>query len=157
MITPMIILAILIAPLLIESIRAWVQQRCIRLDSSILYGLVMAFGFFVLGHFVKTEGMIAMLPNWVPFKTAVIYITGIWEILLAVGMLSKTYRNWALKLAAFTLVLFFTSNIYAALNYTGLGGHQWGPVYLLVRTPLQLLLVGWCLWAYWLAGRELKK
>jgi len=28
----------------------------------------------------------------------------------------------------------------------GMGGHLWGPVYLLIRVPLQLLLIGWSYW-----------
>ena len=45
------------------------------------------------------------------------------------------------------LVGFFPANIYAALNQTGMGGHLWGPVYLLIRGPLQALLIWWT-WYY---------
>jgi hypothetical protein len=31
--------------------------------------------------------------------------------------------------------------VYAAANSLGMGGHQWGPIYLLIRAPLQLLLI----------------
>jgi len=32
-----------------------------------------------------------------------------------------------------------------------MGGHNLGPMYLLVRVPLQLILIGW---AYWFAVRS---
>jgi hypothetical protein len=39
------------------------------------------------------------------------------------------------------------SNVYAAFNYVPFGGHDHGPVYLLVRIPFQFLLIGWIYWA----------
>lgn len=48
------------------------------------------------------------------------------------------------------LILVFPANIYAALNRVDMGGHEWGPMYLLARVPLRLLLIGW---AYWFAVR----
>lgn len=53
------------------------------------------------------------------------------------------YQFIAAKLAIVIFVIFFPANIYAALNSTGLGGHQWGPVYLIIRGPLQLILIAW--------------
>jgi len=49
------------------------------------------------------------------------------------------------------LILVFSANIYAALNRVDMGGHEMGPMYLLARPPLQLLLIGW---AYWFAVRR---
>jgi uncharacterized membrane protein len=40
--------------------------------------------------------------------------------------------------------------VYAAINRVEMGGHGAGPMYLLVRAPFQLLLIGW---AYWFAVR----
>jgi uncharacterized membrane protein len=49
------------------------------------------------------------------------------------------------------LVLFFPANIYAAFTRVDMGGHAWGPVYLLIRAPLQLVLIGW---AYGFVARK---
>lgn len=49
------------------------------------------------------------------------------------------------------LILVFPASIYAALNRVDMGGHEMGPMYLLARAPLQLLLIGW---AYWFAVRR---
>jgi len=48
-------------------------------------------------------------------------------------------------------VVFFPANIYAALQGVGLGGHQWGAIYLLIRAPLQLILIAW---AYFLCIKK---
>jgi len=41
------------------------------------------------------------------------------------------------------LIAIFPSNIYAAVQRIPFGGHSIGPRYLLVRLPLQGLLIGW--------------
>jgi len=43
-------------------------------------------------------------------------------------------------------VAFFPANVYAALQHVPMGGHAWGPIYLLVRAPLQLFILWW-IWA----------
>ena len=60
----------------------------------------------------------------------------------------------ASALAMACLIVFFPANVYAAVNSTGLGGHQWGPVYLLIRLPLQLILLAWSYWLCWRCCRS---
>jgi uncharacterized membrane protein len=40
----------------------------------------------------------------------------------------------------------FPVNVYAAVNQIPMGGHAWGPVYLLIRAPLQAILLVWVYW-----------
>jgi uncharacterized membrane protein len=49
------------------------------------------------------------------------------------------------------LILFFPANIYAAINHIPLGGHAWGPAYLLIRAPLQAIIL---FWVYWFTIRQ---
>ena len=153
MITPFVILLLLVTGLLAEAAMGWIQRRCIHAQAAVVGGLIIVFLFFALGHFVLTEGMIAMLPGWIPCKASLVYLSGVWEILIAIGLFSRACRQAALVSAVVTLTLFFSVNIYAAVNFTGLGGQQWGPVYLIIRGPLQALLIAWCLWAYSLGKR----
>ena len=100
---------------------------------------------------VWVTSMAQMLPVWFPYRISVIYLTGILEWALAVALLvpaSRQVTGWA---CIAILILFFPANIYAAINAIGMGGHQWGPVYLLIRAPLQLLLIGW---SYWFVARS---
>ena len=69
--------------------------------------------------------------------------TGVLEFAIAAGMLVPATRRLAGLTAIAIFVGFFPLNIYAALNHTGMGGHVWGPEYLLIRFPLQVLLVIW--------------
>ena len=143
MMTPVIILILLTSPLLIAFIVAKITKTKLNIKKYASWGLGIAFIFFSVGHFVKTDGMIEMLPSWVPLRLEIIYATGILELVIGISLFFTNLQNKAALVAIMVLVLFFSANIYAALNSVGLGGHQWGPVYLLIRVPLQLILIAW--------------
>ena len=104
-----------------------------------------------LGHFVKPNEMAQMLPPSVPLRLELIYVTGVLELAGAVGLLLPAVSRVAgLCLMAF-LVLVFPANVYAAVHQVAMGGHEAGPMYLLIRGPFQVLLV-W--WVYWFAVRK---
>ncbi|WP_323136821.1 DoxX family protein [Chryseobacterium fluminis] len=42
--------------------------------------------FSATGHFVFTNGMSLMLPEFIPFKTETVYLTGVAEIIFAIGL-----------------------------------------------------------------------
>jgi uncharacterized membrane protein len=114
-------------------------------------GVSLVFAFTAIGHFVKTSEMAQMLPPWVPMRVPLIYFTGILEWIGAVAILiSPLSRYTGIALCIFLLAL-FPSNVYAAFQRVDFGGHGAGPVYLLVRVPLQLFLIGWI---YWFAIRQ---
>ena len=62
---------------------------------------------------------------------------------------SLRYRVGWIVLAM--LLAFLPLNIHAAIQRVPLGGHAWGPVYLWIRVPLQVLLM---LWTYRFATRS---
>jgi uncharacterized membrane protein len=95
--------------------------------------------------------MSQMLPPWVPARVPIIYLTGILEFGIAIGFLFEKFRYPTGWVAAAVLVLFFPGNIYAAINHIPMGGHAWGPVYLLIRAPLQAIIV---FWVYWFTIRQ---
>lgn len=113
--------------------------------------LALLFLFTGMGHFAQTDAMSGMLPPWVPARTAIIWASGVFEWLLAVGLLMPRHARAAGVCAVAFLVLVFPGNVYAALNHVPMGGHEAGPAYLLVRAPFQALLIAW---AYWFAVRR---
>ncbi|MFA0813788.1 DoxX family protein [Microbulbifer epialgicus] len=118
------------------------------------WGLGLAFIFFSIGHFVKTEGMVEMLPTWIPYRLEIVLLTGVLELLVGISLFLSKHQKGAAKFAIIILITFFPANIYSAINGIGLGGHQWGPIYLLIRTPLQIILIAW---AYVLCIKSYKK
>ena len=116
--------------------------------------LALLFAVTGLAHFVKTDAMAAMLPASVPMRTELIYATGVLELAGAAGLLvPKVSRLAGWCLIAF-LVAAFPANVYAAFHHVEMGGHESGPVYLLLRGPFQALLV---YWAYRFAVRKRKE
>ena len=108
--------------------------------------LSMMLVFTAIAHFVFTRGMEMMLPSFIPFKTEVVYLTGIIEVAAAIGLLIPSFRlvtAWLL-IAFFFLIL--PANIYAALKHVDYqsadnGGNRIN--YLWFRIPLQLLFIIW--------------
>lgn len=102
--------------------------------------------FTATGHFVFTKGMTMMLPDFIPFKTEVIYLTGVIEIIAAVGLLIPSLRVWM----GWALILFFIlllpGNIKAAVHHVDYQHGTFdgnGPAYLWFRIPLQILFIVW--------------
>ncbi|MDA1213648.1 MAG: hypothetical protein O2955_14120 [Planctomycetota bacterium] len=146
MTTPIIMLAMMVAPFSIACIWCQITRREVDLRTAAAVGLTVLFIFTGVGHFIQTEPMSQMLPSWVPERVLLVYLTGALEFTLAVGFMIRRLRPLTGWVAATILVLFFPANIYAALNQIPMGGHEWGPLYLLIRAPLQLAIL---LWVYW--------
>lgn len=151
MATPILMLVLMTAPyLLARALRAGLG-RGPDPRAAAAAGLGVLFVFTGVGHFTLTEPMMQMLPPWVPGKLALVYATGVLEFAIALGFFVPQWRRTAGWTAAAVLVLFFPANVYAALNHVPMGGHAWGPVYLLIRAPVQLAVLAWI---YWFTLRE---
>ncbi|MBE9169698.1 DoxX family protein [Pleurocapsales cyanobacterium LEGE 06147] len=105
--------------------------------------LAAMFLFTGVSHFLLDDDMVQMLPEFVPFRYSLIYVTGIVELFFAVGLLLPKYFRLTGIFAIVFLICVFPSNVYAALNSVNFGGHVNGPIYLLFRVPLQIFLIGW--------------
>ena len=116
-----------------------------------LIGLALLFVFTGIGHFIETQPMAAMLPPAIPFRVAIIYATGVVELALAAALVNRSTSRLASWCVIGFLALALPANIYAALERVPMGAHALGPVYLLARVPLQLI-IGW--WAYHFGVRQ---
>ena len=143
MAAPLIMLVLLTAPYGVARLINAVTGRETDLRNAAAIGLTLLFILTGIGHFTDTESMAQMLPPWVPGRVTIIYLTGILEFGLAFGLLFRKTRRVTGWIAAVLLVLFFPANIYAAIHHVPQGGHTWGPAYLLVRAPLQLIILLW--------------
>jgi uncharacterized membrane protein len=154
MATPIIMLVFMMAPYLVVRLLSAVTRRDFDVRGAAVIGLGILFIFTGIGHFIQTEPMAQMLPPWVPGRMLLVYFMGVLEFAIAVGLLVPKSRRFIGWLAAVILVLFFPANIYAAINYTPMGGHAWGPVYLRIRAPLQAIIL---FWVYWFTIRQPKE
>jgi uncharacterized membrane protein len=142
MFTPFLMLLILTLPHLVaRAVARWRRQPALAAPAA--WGVGLLFLFTASGHFVQAAPMVQMLPPWVPAREALVHATGVLEIAIGLALFSPRWRRAAGWAATAVLVAFFPANIYAAFQHAPMGGHAWGPVYLLIRGPLQLFILGW--------------
>ena len=110
-------------------------------------GLSLFFIFTAIGHFIKSEEMAIMLPPAVPYRVELIYLTGIFELLGAIGVWIPRLTRLTGLLLIIMLIGILPSNIYSAFQRVDFGGHQAGPLYLLVRVPFQMFVICWTYFA----------
>ncbi len=108
----------------------------------LLYSLSLFFFIAGAGHFILNLFFMSMLPEWAPFKEAIVYGSGVVEILLALGLLVKKTRRLTGMLAALFLIVVFPVNIYMAFTAEN---YDVSPAGLWLRLPLQFLFIWWAL------------
>lgn len=102
--------------------------------------------FTSLGHLIYTKGMVLMLPDFIPLKKEIIYVTGLLEVMGAFGLFIPSLSRLTGMLLIVFFILILPTNIYANmrhLNYETATFDGKGPGYLWFRIPFQLLLIGW--------------
>lgn len=139
---------LLVTPYLILTLAGrWIGSLEIAPARRARAGLTLVFVFTAIGHFVRTEEMSAMIPSFIPCRTELIYITGVLELLGAVGV----WIPGLVRLTGICLILMLLcllpANIYSAIHRVDFGGHGAGPIYLLVRVPFQLFVICWTYFA----------
>lgn len=94
-------------------------------------------------HFISPEFFLAIMPPYVPFHEAAVAISGVIEILGALGLLfQRTRRMAGLGLFALTLAV-SPANIYMSMNPELFPDVS--EVALTVRLVIQVLLLA-CIW-----------
>ena len=138
------LLLLLTGPFLVLSLLSYLSPRFnLRLSARARIGLSLFFLFTGIGHFIRTDPMAAMLPPPVPYRTELIYLTGVFELLGAAGVwIPKLMKITGVCLIVMMLAV-LPANIYSAFNRVAFGGHEYGPIYLLVRVPFQLFVIAW--------------
>lgn len=146
--TLLFLLLLLIVPYLILTLMGrWIPTFKLASSKRARVGLSLFFIFTSIGHFISTEEMAAMLPPSVPYRIEIIYLTGILELLGAIGVWIPRLTRLTGLLLILMLIGLLPANVYSALNRVDFGGHGAGPAYLLVRVPFQLLVIWWTYFA----------
>jgi uncharacterized membrane protein len=83
--------------------------------------------------------MVRMVPPAFPHPDLIVTLTGVAEILGAIGLLIPRTAPWAAGCLSVLLVAMFPANVHAALQGVTLGGDP--PTPLLLRTVLQLVFL----------------
>jgi uncharacterized membrane protein len=97
-------------------------------------------------HFLKPAAYLRIMPPYIPWHPAMVFISGVFELAGGVGLLFPRTRrsaSWGLTLL---LIAVFPANIYMATNPIEAGSASIAPALRWARLPVQLLLVWWLLW-----------
>ncbi|MXR50528.1 DoxX family membrane protein [Halovenus sp. WSH3] len=92
-------------------------------------------------HFVNPDFYLQIMPPMLPAPLALVYLSGVAEIVVGVGVVIPQTRHYAALATVALLVAIYPANIYMAVS--GVVGSElvrWG------RLPLQGVLVAWALW-----------
>ncbi|MEO5573000.1 MAG: DoxX family protein [Gammaproteobacteria bacterium] len=102
--------------------------------------------FFIVGgilHFLKTPLYMKIMPSFLPYHAELVYISGFFEILGGIGVLIPALRRYAgYGLIALTIAV-TPANIQMAIDHLSRDGLTLFSVLLLLRVPLQLLIIYW--------------
>jgi len=102
--------------------------------------------FIGVGHFIKPEPFVVIVPEVLPYKLLLVYISGVAEIAGGLGLILPQTR----KLAGWGLVLLylavFPANINMAINDLPLDGKHMSPLMLWGRLPVQALFIAAAYW-----------
>lgn len=114
---------------------------------TVLRWLVAAFYAFAgYAHLMRPEGFISITPGWVPQPELVVALTGVAEVLGAIGLLWPPVRRWAgIGLAAYALCV-WPANFHHALNDITVSGVNLDWSYHAPRLLLQPVIIWLALW-----------
>ena len=101
--------------------------------------------FIVAGvlHFIFPANYVQVMPPWLPAHLTLVWVSGGFEIAGGVGVLIPGLRRWAgIGLILLSLAV-LPANVQMLLNALADGTAMVWLVLLLLRLPLQLLLIYW--------------
>lgn len=96
-----------------------------------------------IAHFALGQKMARMLPSELPYRLEIIYVTGVFEFLGAVGVWLPKLRRLAGACLMLMMLAVLPANIYSAIHRVDFGGHVNGPAYLWFRVPFQFFIIAW--------------
>lgn len=140
---PLIVLTVSFA-IAFCSIKILKKENDIALSARIAMSFMLVFT--AIGHFAFTKGMALMIPTGIPFKESIIYLTAIFEILLAIGLHIPKLKITSAWILILFLCLMLPANIHAAIqkiDYQKATYNGPGMSYLWFRIPLQALFIIW--------------
>ncbi|MEO8353943.1 MAG: MauE/DoxX family redox-associated membrane protein [Chthoniobacteraceae bacterium] len=109
-----------------------------------IFRWLMAVFYIVAGiaHFVRPGTYLELMPPYLPWHLALVWISGVAEIVLGVGVLIPRFRRicgWGLIAL---LIAVFPANVHAAMH-----GILAIPAWVLwARLPFQFVFVAWAWW-----------
>jgi len=103
--------------------------------------LGVAFVLAGANHFINPRPYLSMMPDYLPWPTQLVWISGVAEMLGGLGLFIPVLRRWAAWGLIGLLVAVFPANLHVALH--GWPGVELAPWILWLRLPFQAIFIGW--------------
>lgn len=102
-------------------------------------------------HFVVPEPFIRIVPGFLPAPAALVYLSGVIEVLLGWGLLLPATRRPAAWGLVALFIAVYPANLNMAINHIEIAGipNTWW--FQAIRLPFQFVLIAW---AYWYTRAE---
>ncbi len=122
---------------------SWSIVRRLKMISLVVQGCLYIFA--SVFHFVN-DAELVIIPPFLPWRRAALYLTGIFEFLGGLGLFIPRFRVFSARGLALLLVAIWPANLYHAVVDKRAGRWQKSRVYHILRFPLQMVLIVWVLW-----------
>jgi uncharacterized membrane protein len=96
-----------------------------------------------VNHFYNSPSYLGMMPAVLPAPLALVYVSGVAEILGGLGLILPATRRLAAWGLIALFIAVFPANLNMAVNHLPLGTRELPSWMLWGRLPLQLVLIWW--------------
>ena len=91
-------------------------------------------------HFLKPQFYEPFVPGFLPFKIVIIYVSGILEMVLGIGLFFPKYAKLSATGITLLMLIFLPIHIWDVFaENPAIGSHKAA----LIRLPVQLLFIAW--------------
>jgi uncharacterized membrane protein len=94
-------------------------------------------------HFIMPEFFMLMMPSYLPVPLTLIYISGLFQIIGGIGLMIPSVRSFSAWGLMVLLLAVLPANVYLWTHHVHLPEHYDPSWYLMLRIPLQFLLIAW--------------
>ena len=118
-----------------------------------LFRFILALAVVAIGvtHFTSPDSHIRIVPSVLPHPLALVYGSGVIEILAGIGLLIPRVRHAAAWVLVVLFIAIFPANLNQAIHNIPVSAMPHDPPLIWLRLPFQVCLV---LWAWWLTRAD---
>jgi uncharacterized membrane protein len=97
-------------------------------------------------HFINTDLYLKIMPPYVPWHLAMVYLSGVAEIAGGLGLLIPALRKPAAWGLVALLIAVFPANVYMAVDQVQVTNRPIPQALLWARLPMQALMIWWVIY-----------
>jgi uncharacterized membrane protein len=118
-----------------------------RMKSVLLWLMAAFYVLAGVNHFINPDAYMPMMPPYLPWHRFLVYLSGLAEVVLGIGVLVPRWRSVSAWGIIALLIAIFPANLHIALhNVPVFGAEEGAGIFNWIRLPLQGVLI---LWAWW--------